>query len=89
VAEPTTITITSSSTYAGVELEPHGLRFPAGREPLLQISTAGSTAKLFRSLAIVYVDGTGVVAEFLPTAGGAGVVQANLQHFSRYLVAGH
>jgi hypothetical protein len=89
VAEPTTITLTSSSTYAGVELEPHGLRFPAGHEPTLQISTNGSNARLFRSLAIVYVDGGNVVTEFLPTSSGPGYTQTNLQHFSRYLVAGH
>jgi len=89
VAEPTTITVTSSAQYAGVELEPHGLRFPAGSEPVLQINTNGSNARIFRSLDIVYVDESGVVSEVLPTAVGSGATQANLQHFSGYLVAGH
>ena len=89
VAEPTTITLTSSSQYAGVELEPHGLRFPAGHEPVLEISTNGSNARAFRSLNIVYVDESGVVAESLPTSGSSGAMQANLRHFSGYLIAGH
>jgi hypothetical protein len=88
VAEPTTISITSSSEYVGVELEPHGLRFPAGHEPTLQLSTSGSNARAFRSLSIVYVDESGVVAEFLPTQVGGNRTQTNLQHFSGYLVTG-
>lgn len=88
VSTPTTITITSSTQYAGVELEPHGLRFPAGHEPVLQISTSGSNARLFRSLSIVYVDESGTVAEVLPTAVGSAQTQTNLQHFSGYLVTG-
>jgi hypothetical protein len=89
VAEPTTITMTSSRQYAGVELEPHGLRFPAGHEPVLEISTAGSNARSFRALSIVYVDESGVVAEILPTGVNGSATQANLRHFSGYLVAGH
>jgi hypothetical protein len=88
VAEPTTVTLTSSTQYAGVELEPHGLRFPAGHEPVLQISTAGSNARAFRSLSIVYVDESGVVSEFLPTQVGGNRTETNLHHFSGYLVAG-
>jgi hypothetical protein len=88
VAEPTTITVTSSREYAGVELEPHGLRFPAGHEPVLEISTANSNARIFRSLNIVYVDESGVVSEVLPTRVGGGRTQTNLQHFSGYIVAG-
>jgi hypothetical protein len=89
VAEATKITVTSSRQYAGVELEPHGLRFPAGGEPVLQISTAGSNARSFRSLNIVYVDESGVVAEILPTSVGGGATVANLRHFSGYIIAGH
>jgi hypothetical protein len=89
VSEPTTITLTSSSQYAGVELQPHGLQFPAGHEPVLEISTSGSNARAFRSLSIVYVDESGVVAEFLPTADDGGAMQANLRHFSGYIIAGH
>jgi hypothetical protein len=88
VSEPTAITMTSSSKYVGVELEPHGLRFPAGHEPVLQLSTSGSNARLFRSLTVVYVDESGVVSEFLPTDVGGNRTEANLHHFSGYLVAG-
>jgi hypothetical protein len=89
VAEPTTITVTSSREYVGVELEPHGLRFPAGHEPVLQLSTSGSNARLFRSLSIVYVDESGVVAEVLPTAVGGNRTETNLHHFSGYMATGH
>lgn len=89
VDEPTAITMTSSRRFAGVELEPHGLQFPAGHEPVLQVSTSGSNARAFRSLDIVYVDESGVVAEVLPTAVGGNRTQTNLHHFSGYLVAGH
>lgn len=89
LAEPTAISITSNTDYVGVELEPHGLRFPAGHEPVLQLSTSGSNARAFRSLSTVYVDESGTVAEVLPTEVRGNRTEANLHHFSGYLVAGH
>jgi hypothetical protein len=88
LSEPTSITITSSRKYVGVELEPHGLRFPAGHEPVLQLSTTGSNASSFHSLTVVYVDESGVVSEFLATEVGGNRTEANLHHFSGYIVAG-
>lgn len=88
VSQPTTVTVTSSSEFAGVELQPHGLRFPAGHEPVLEINTAGSNAHAFRSLNIVYVDESGAVSEVLPTDVGGNRTQTNLHHFSGYLVTG-
>ncbi|HEU4559930.1 MAG TPA: hypothetical protein VFS20_18925 [Longimicrobium sp.] len=88
VAQPTRITITSDPRYAGVELEPHGLQFPAGHEPVLQINMQGSNAGAYRSLSVVYVNESGAVAEVLPTSTGASRATANLAHFSGYLVAG-
>ncbi|MFL5385290.1 MAG: hypothetical protein ACJ8GN_22455 [Longimicrobiaceae bacterium] len=89
VAEPTTVTMTSSTQYTAVELEPHGLRFPAGHEPVLQLNISGSNARDFRSLNIVYVDEAGVVAEILPTVVGGNRTETNLRHFSGYMNAGH
>lgn len=88
VAQPTRITITSDKRYAGVELEPHGLQFPAGHEPVLQINMQGSNAGGYRSLSVVYVNESGAVAEVLPTSTGGSRAAANLQHFSGYIVAG-
>jgi hypothetical protein len=88
VARPTRITITSDEQFAGVELEPHGLRFPAGREPVLQLSTSGTNAGSFHSLSVVYVDEDGGIAEVLPTSNAGGRSTTNLHHFSGYLVTG-
>jgi hypothetical protein len=89
VAEPTTITMTSSSEYAGVDLQPHGLRFPAGHEPVLQINTANTNAGSFRNASIVYVDEAGVIAEVLPSKVTGNISETNLRHFSGYMHAGH
>ena len=86
--QPTEITITSDPRYAGVELEPHGLRFPAGREPILQLSTTASNAFQFRSLSVAYIGQDGAIEEILPTVTASGQVMTNLHHFSGYLVTG-
>src|SRR5215218_10510914 len=89
VSAPTTVTITSDPRYAGVELEPHGLQFPAGHEPVLQLNMQGTNAGSYRSLNVVYVDESGAVAETLPTTLGSGKASTNLHHFSGYLASGH
>jgi hypothetical protein len=89
VAQPTRITITSDKRYAGVELEPHGLQFPAGYEPVLRISTAGSDVAKYRNVDVVYVDESGAIAEVLPTSGNGAVLETHLQHFSGYMASGH
>lgn len=88
VSTPTTITITSSSTYVGVELQPHGLQFPAGRQPLLILNTQGSNAGMFRRLNVSYVDESGNVADVLPAMVGAGTLTTTLPHFSGYAASG-
>ena len=89
VAQPTLITITSNSTYLGVELEPHGLQFPAGNEPVLVLNAAGSNAATFRRVDIAYVDESGAVAEILPASRGGAALTTNLQHFSGYTAISH
>lgn len=86
---PTRITITSSDTYVGVELQPHGLRFPAGRQPVLTLNTAGSNASSFGHLDVSYVDESGDVAEVLSAAAGAESLSTTLPHFSGFLASGH
>jgi len=85
---PTRITITSSSTQVGVELEPHRLTFPAGAAPVLILNTEGSNAGSFSHLDVSYVDESGNVAEVLPAATGAGTITTNLRHFSGYAASG-
>lgn len=89
VSQPTLITITSDPRYAGVELEPHGLQFPEGHEPVLRLSTAGTNASSFRNVDVVYVDESGAISEVLPTSGNGAMLEAHLQHFSGYLASGH
>lgn len=89
VSEPTTISISTDPTYVGVTLEPHGLQFPAGSEPVLTLNLARSIDVPGLRAAVVYVDDNGVVAEQLPNTGkGVGNVQASLHHFSRYIAVG-
>ena len=85
---PTRITITSSSTQVGVELEPHGLTFPAGAAPVLILNTAGSNAASFSHLDVSYVDESGSVAEVLPAATGGTTLTTTLRHFSGYTASG-
>jgi len=85
---PTRVTITSSSTQVGVELEPHGLTFPAGNAPVLILNTAGSNAGSFRHLDVSYVDESGNVAEVLPASEGGTTLSTTLRHFSGYTASG-
>ena len=85
---PTQISITSDETYVGVELQPHGLQFPAGHLPVLQLNTVGSNAASFSHVDVAYVD-HGSVAEILSATDGSGTVATNLQHFSGYTAISH
>ena len=88
LSEPTRITITSSSSLVGVELEPHGLRFPEGHEPVLILNTQDSNAASFRKLDVSYVDASGNVLEVLPADKGGRTLSTTLQHFSGYMASG-
>lgn len=89
LARPTEISIRDDGTHLGVRLEPHGLRFPAGRNPVLTLSLAGAETSTYDALHIVYVNDASEVLEVLPTTIGGGVAVTRLQHFSGYLVAGN
>ena len=90
LSEPTVITMSTDAEYVGVHLEPHGLQFPAGREPVLTLDYSGADTSVFSSLSVVYVDDAGTIQEVLPTKelGGGGKLRANLEHFSGYIGAG-
>jgi len=89
VEQPIRISITSDSRYAGVQLEPHGLQFPEGHEPVLQLSTASTNAGAFRNVDVVYVDEAGAISEVLPTTSTGANLETHLHHFSGYLASGH
>jgi hypothetical protein len=88
--EPTLISMTTDPEYVGVELEPHGLVFPAGRGPVLTLNYSGADVSPFSSLAVVYVDDAGNPLEVLPTSvlGGSEKLRTRLQHFSGYITIG-
>jgi hypothetical protein len=89
LAEPTAISIKSDDTLLGVELNPHGLRFPAGRQPVLMLNTAGSNTASFKRVDVAYVDESGSVSEILPASTLPGVLATNLAHFSGYTAISH
>jgi len=89
LTQPTTITVRSSTEYVGVEVEPHGLRFTAGREPVLTLNSAGANVAGYRSLDVVYVGDSGNVEDVLRTQASNGTLTATLPHFSIYTAAGH
>jgi len=86
---PTSITITSNDDFVGVELQPHGLRFPHGRQPVLELNTAGAAAGAGNSVDVAYVDENGAIAEVLDASASGGDLRTNLQHFSGYLAISH
>lgn len=90
LAQPTTITMTPSAQYVGVELEPHGITFPAGHQPLLTIGYGGANLLGLSNLAIVYVNDANQILEVLPTVWNFRThsLSARLQHFSGYLSGG-
>jgi hypothetical protein len=90
VSQPTRITMATVDGYVGVDLQPHGLTFPAGHEPVLTLDYSAATVSDGSSdLFVVYVDESNAVAEVLATRvlGQDRKVRANLQHFSRYITA--
>ncbi len=89
LAHPTEISIRDDATFVGVHLEPHGLRFPAGRGPVLTLNVAGAETAGYDVLRIVYVDDDGAILEVLPATLGDGTASTKLRHFSGYIAVGH
>jgi hypothetical protein len=83
LATPQTIQLTPSSELNAVEIEPHGLTFPAGLEPVLTLPFDAAAVNGRGPLNVVYlVDG--VVVEVLPTVQRGNALVAPLRHFSLY-----
>ena len=89
LSQPTTITMSTVPGYAGVDLQPHGLVFPATAQPVLTLNFAAAETTGFSRFSIVYVDETGAISEVLRTRElGKDMLRANLQHFSGYMASG-
>jgi hypothetical protein len=88
VAEPTQFSMSPASGLYGVELQPHGLAFPAGHEPVLTLPYAPLAAAGFTRIAVVYVDDTRTIVEVLPSDNSGASATAHLHHFSGYAVGG-
>lgn len=90
LAEPTTIKAKMDPRYVGVDLDPHGIQFPAGHEPTLTLSYRG--ANLFgKSLSVGYFSESWQLLEILPAENnyGSRTLSAQLRHFSRYIAVGN
>ncbi|HEU0013162.1 MAG TPA: hypothetical protein VFQ45_05735 [Longimicrobium sp.] len=87
VAEPTRISMTSVAGFVGVDLQPHGLVFPAGAQPLLTLNYRGAEVSAFSVLAIGYFGPGGRLEEVFTAnrAEGATTLSTHLPHFSGYL----
>lgn len=87
--EPTRIQAKVGTRYIEVDLQPHGITFPAGREPVLTMSyAAAATPVLADRLTIIYLEGARLVEDMGGKAeAGKEIVSARLPHFSRYAIS--
>jgi hypothetical protein len=82
LSAPTAISLTPSRELDAVEIQPHGLVFPAGLEPVLSLPFDRSASGK-GPLNVVYVV-DGAVVEVLPTTQQGSSLVAPLHHFSLY-----
>lgn len=89
LSAPTRIRAKVDSRYIQVDLEPHGIQFPAGYEPELKLSYAAAQSVPSR-LTVIYLDDAGRVLEDMSGTNDATnkLVSARLPHFSRYALVG-
>jgi hypothetical protein len=87
LSQPTEIGMRVDGEYQGVRLSPHGLTFPAGAQPVLELRAVGGGAER-RTLSIVYVDDSNNILEVLPTTRHGNELSVHLEHFSGYIAAG-
>ena len=90
LSAPTLITVTDDPNVVGVEVQPHGLVFPAGRQPVLTLDPHGADVSGLSRTAVVYLnDATGNIEQVLTTTEvGSDRIRASLPHFSKYAYAG-
>lgn len=85
--KPTKIRAKADRRYVAVELEPHGIQFPAGREPLLTLNySAAAKPVVADRLTIIYLDhADNFLEDMRGTASERSkIVSARLPHFSLY-----
>jgi hypothetical protein len=89
LSSATTITMTEYMGTGGVEMQPHGLTFPAAARPELTLSYAGIDVSGYDDLVIAYqVNGT--ITEVYDTdEAGYEALSARVPHFSGFIVAGN
>jgi hypothetical protein len=90
VDAPTTVTMSAVPGYFGVDLQPHGLTFPTGHEPVLTLGYAGASTFGLSRLAVVYVNDSRAILEVLPTTWSPAdaTLTSRLRHFSGYISGG-
>lgn len=86
VSEPTEIGMRVDGEYQGVRLSPHGLQFPAGAQPELELRAVGAGGDR-AGLTVVYVDDANQILEVLQTDSHGSRVTTSLEHFSGYIIA--
>ena len=89
---PTRIRAKVDARYVQVDLEPHGITFPVGREPVLTLNYGAAGASVPASrLTIIYLDQAGRFLEDMRGTAPTGqpMVVAKLPHFSKYAVASY
>ncbi|HEV2148585.1 MAG TPA: hypothetical protein VGR37_14370 [Longimicrobiaceae bacterium] len=91
LSKPTRIQAKADARYVGVELEPHGLQFPAGNGPVLTLSMQAAQMNQFASFSILYVSPSGTILEVLSADADRvrNTLTTRLSHFSGYLAGGH
>jgi len=88
VAQPTVISVREVPGLLGVELEPRGLQFPAGAQPVLTIPLAGVPVAAYRGLAVAAVE-NGEIEQLLATSVSTTSMTASVARFSLYAGAGN
>lgn len=91
LSAPTRIRAKVDTRFIEVDLEPHGIIFPVGREPVLVLSYAAAAPVSANQLTIIYLDQAGRFLEDMRGTANASVttVVAKLPHFSKYAVASY
>ena len=86
LSQPTQIGIRADGLYQGVHLSPHGLQFPAGARPTLELRATGTGVDRLW-MQVVYVDDAHRILEVLSTESQGSRVTTRLEHFSGYIIA--
>jgi hypothetical protein len=84
----TTITMTEYMGSGRVEMQPHGLTFPAAARPELTLTYAGVDVTGHDEIAVGYEVSGQVVEVYASEAAGYEAVAARVPHFSGFVIVG-